>query len=327
MPKVSVLLPVYNGLPYLGEAIESVLTQTFADFELIIIDDGSTDGSASVLGDFTDPRIHLYQQPNSGLPATLNRGIALARGEYIARQDQDDVSFPERFARQVAFLDGHRDVAMVGACAQIWEGAVCTARTLCHPAQDAELRFELLFDNPFIHSSVMIRRTAFEQVGVYSLEESRLPPEDYELWSRLMKVFQVANLPDILLAYREIPGSMSRTGSSPFRANVINISAENLAWATGLSQEHDVVRTLAMLSQGAYEGLPRDVSLAQMAEVMAAALQRIARMAGVPASQLDELRRVRMRRLRYRYWDAKSGGLLSRASGRMGLRRLFRRGV
>ena len=113
-PLVSVLLPVYNGEPYLKAAIDSILAQTFTDFECIIIDDGSSDGSSALISSVDDPRIRFYQQPNRGLPATLKRGLSLARGVFIARQDQDDLSHSDRLRLQVAYLQSHPECVLLG---------------------------------------------------------------------------------------------------------------------------------------------------------------------------------------------------------------------
>jgi len=119
-PVISVLLPIYNGAPYLVEAIDSVLNQTWKDFELIVINDGSTDDSAAIVHGYDDPRIRYYEHENIGLAATLNRGIDLAVGEFIARQDQDDISKPERFARQIVYLTAHPECVLIGTWAEIW---------------------------------------------------------------------------------------------------------------------------------------------------------------------------------------------------------------
>ena len=117
---ISVILPVYNGSEYLTESIDCILNQTYSNFEFIIIDDGSTDDSAAIIANYTDVRIRFYSQQNQGLASTLNRGISLANGNYIARQDQDDVSLPNRFAQQVAFLEANPEYGMVGTWAAIW---------------------------------------------------------------------------------------------------------------------------------------------------------------------------------------------------------------
>lgn len=328
MPCVSVILPVYNGLPYLERAIESVLSQSFGNFELLIIDDGSTDESAAVIAQFDDPRIRFFQQANRGLAATLNRAISLAQGKYIARQDQDDVCFPERFQKQVEFLDAHPEIGMVGTAAKIWVGNERTNRVLAHPTEDAAIKFGMLFNNYFVHSSMMIRRAVFDTVGGYAEDKSRQPPEDYELWSRVIKQFKVANLPDILMAYREVHSSMSRTGINPFLPNLLKISAENISWASGYPLESPEVNALTRLSHGVLEGIPRSIGLAQLTKITDAALQGIANTSGVPLEQLSSERRARLSRLRYHYWNYRSGGLLGKAAnGWLGgyLRRLSRR--
>ena len=185
VPTVSVLLPVYNGAAYLQAAIDSVLAQTFTDFEVIIIDDGSADATPQILAAFTDPRIKSVRQDNAGLVTALNRGIALAQGRYLARQDHDDLSLPTRFEKQVAFLDAHPDHALLGTRSQIWRGEDPTGRGHDHAVDDASLRFDLLFDSPFVHSSVMMRTDAVRAAGGYSRDPAHQPPEDYELWSRL----------------------------------------------------------------------------------------------------------------------------------------------
>lgn len=271
VPSVSVLFPVYNGAPYLKDAINSILNQSFDDFELIIIDDGSKDGSASIVQQFDDPRIRFFAQENIGLAATLNRTIKLSRGKYLARQDQDDLSLPKRFEKQVAFLETHQDHGMVGTWAEIWEGSNRTQRAHKHPTDSMFLKFELLFDNPFVHSSVMLRKTVFDKVGLYSTDKSRQPPEDYELWSRVARQFEVANIPEFLHIYREVPTSMSRNGINPFLDRVINISAENLAFAAGMNHTDQIdgmTIDLAALSHGAYHRVSPKPSLKDISAIL-----------------------------------------------------------
>jgi glycosyltransferase involved in cell wall biosynthesis len=311
-PRISVILPVYNGQDYLAQAIDSVLSQSFSDFELIIINDGSTDGSVAIIEKLTDPRIRLFQQSNMGLAATLNRAISLAKGKYIARQDQDDVCFQSRFEEQINFLDANPDVGMVGTCAEIWVDNERTNRYLRHPVDDASLKFGLLFDNHFVHSSVMIRRSVFEKVGGYSEDKSRQPPEDYELWSRVMKSYKLANLPEVLMAYREVEGSMSRTGISPFVPNLVRITAENISWATGRGMDAAEVVALSRLAHGVYEGISPNVRFRQLNEVLYYAVSQIAIVSGVPVQQLNAALRVRSNLLRYQYLEYRSGGLLGR---------------
>ena len=315
LPQLSVILPVYNGLPYLEEAIKSILGQSFGDYELIIINDGSTDGSELVVGKFKDSRIRYFKQQNHGLPATLNIAISHACGEYIARQDQDDICLPKRFQKQVEYLNAHPGVGMVGAAAQIWAGNELTSRQLTHPRDDATLRFGLLFNNLFVHSSIMIRRSVFEQVGAYSEDKSRQPPEDYELWSRVMKKFKVANLPEVLMVYREVPNSMSRTGVNPFLPNLVRISAENIAWASGRAVDSPEVIALSRLSHGVYEDIPRGIRFAALAAVLNDAADRIARTSGVLPRDLEAPLQTKLKVLRYHYLNYRSGGLIGKMTG------------
>ena len=249
--KVTVLLPVYNCAQYITEAIDNILAQSVDNFEFLIIDDGSTDETPRILRNYKDPRIRLIRHENRGLAGTLNVGIGLARGKYIARQDQDDISLPDRLAKQVSYMESHPECGLLGTWAQIMEGDRLTERYHKHPASPSELRYQLLFNNPFVHSSVMLRKSVLETLGGYSTDPSRQPPEDYELWSRLSRHSSVANLPEVLLHYREVPGSMSRVGPSPFREKLIKICTENLSLASGVpSTDPNLVAIAAVLHGG-----------------------------------------------------------------------------
>lgn len=246
---LSVIMPVYNGAIYLKEAIDSILCQTYEDYEFIIINDGSTDDTAAIIGKYNDARIRYYEQTNQGLPETLNRCIALARGKYLARQDADDISLPRRFERQVTFLEDHPEYGMVGTWAEIWIKDKKTNRIHKHPSDDLTLRFDLLFDNSFVHSSIMIRKAVFNEIGLYTTDKSRQPPEDYELWSRVSRKFAIANIPEVLQIYREVPKSESRIKMNPIHARVMNISRENLSWVLGgVTTEKEIIDIVALMN-------------------------------------------------------------------------------
>lgn len=234
-PLISVVLPVYFGERYLHESVESILTQTFKYFELIIFDDGSQDNSRKILESYNDPRIHLIFQENAGLPETLNRAIALCKGRYIARQDHDDISLPSRLQKQFEFLEANPNFAMVGTGADIWAEDQISSRHHAHPSDCATLRFELLFNNPFVHSSLMFRKEVFQKVGLYSTDPNRQPPEDYEFISRIARRYPVANLKERLVIYRETSNSMSSVirpdaveKNNLFKERLALISAENI---------------------------------------------------------------------------------------------------
>lgn len=246
-PRVSVILPVYNGADYLLEAVGSILAQTYTDFELIAIDDGSRDGTAALLDGLRDPRLRVVHQENMGLALTLNRGIALARGEYIARQDADDISRPQRLAKQVEYLDAHPACGLLGTWSVIQEDRILTSRQHRHPCSNGELQMRLLFDSFFVHSSVMIRRTALDRAGLYPTDPERNPPEDFDLWLRIAREHEVANLPEALLVYREVPGSISRTRADMLDRRAIAIAAENLRLLVGPAASENSLRDLVAL--------------------------------------------------------------------------------
>jgi hypothetical protein len=271
-PLVSVILPVYNGGIYLHAAISCILDQAYQKIEIIIIDDGSSDDSEYTIRSFNDPRIKFIKQANQGLAATLNRGIALARGKYIARQDQDDLSNPDRISLQVAYMEDHPDCVLLGSWAQIMEVDRLVERFHRHPVDEFMLRYQLLFNNPFVHSSVLLRRSALLEVGGYTTDPERQPPEDYELWSRLSRIGSVANIGEVLQTYREIPGSMSRVGPSPFKRRLIMICAENIAAATGLPSDDYSIRAIAALTHGEASELQQRPDFAHMKDILLKAI-------------------------------------------------------
>jgi cellulose synthase/poly-beta-1,6-N-acetylglucosamine synthase-like glycosyltransferase len=279
-PLVTVLLPVYNGAADLEKAVASILEQSYSDFELLIINDGSKDDSAQILNRMNDARIRIVHQENIGLAATLNRGIELARGRYIARQDQDDLSRPIRLEMQLAYMEANPDCGLLGTAAEIWVADAPTERAHDHPTEHGVLYFDLLFNNPFVHSSVMLRRDAVLDVGGYSTDRSRQPPEDYELWSRMARRFRVANLPERLLVYREVPQSMSRTGPNPFLDKLVTICAENLALANGLDEPDAACVDAAAMTHSAFHRLSRRPDIERMCATILSAGNRIAREEG-----------------------------------------------
>lgn len=227
-PLVSVILPVYKGEKTVRQAVNSILEQSLQSIELIAIDDGSPDNSWEIIKSITDNRIRCVKQENVGLAGTLNRGISLAKGKYIARLDQDDLSLPERLEKQFRHLENNQNTALVGTWSQIYEEDVPSKRFHKFPITNECLKFALLFDNPFVHSSVMFRTDAIRAMGGYCEDPSRQPPEDFELWSRVSRNYKIENIPEVLTVYKEYPQSMSRKYDSQILKNVAFISAENL---------------------------------------------------------------------------------------------------
>jgi glycosyltransferase involved in cell wall biosynthesis len=202
-PAISVVLPVYNAEAYVREAVESILSQSFIDFELIIINDGSSDGSGDILRELAarDPRIDLIEQPNNGLVAALNEGIARAQAGLIARMDADDVAMPERLALQYARMEASPQLAVLGSFMRLMDGAGNVIRLADYPVTEADtLRF-LEQGCPVAHPSVMMRRDVVLAVGGYRKAFAHC--EDYDLWLRISeRGFDIANIPNPLLNYR-----------------------------------------------------------------------------------------------------------------------------
>jgi glycosyltransferase involved in cell wall biosynthesis len=206
-PPISVLMCVYNGAPLVGQAVASVLAQTHGDLELIVVDDGSTDGTPDVLAAVADPRLRVQHQTRTGLTRALNRALAVARGPLVARLDADDVALPERLARQRAFLAAHPEVGLLGTAAREEDPGGGRPRIVQPPTADAALRRALIRANPFVHSSVMVRRELLERAGGY--DERLAVAQDYDLWMRLARLTGLANLSDVLVVRRLGGGRVS----------------------------------------------------------------------------------------------------------------------
>jgi hypothetical protein len=204
-PKVSVVMGVFNGERYLREAVESILAQTFGDFEFIIIEDGSTDGTAEILSSYAkgDARIRVVSQGNTGRAEALNRGIALAKARYVARMDADDISAAYRFKDQVDFLDAHTDVGLIGGAYEQIDAKGASMGTVRFPLSDPEIREAMERDNPICHPAVMFRKAAAEAAGGY--RKALLDADDYDLWLRMAERTRFANLGEVVLLYRIHP--------------------------------------------------------------------------------------------------------------------------
>lgn len=208
MPRVVVLMPVYNGGHYLHKAIKSILKQTFTDFELLIMDDASTDDSHQLIEKFKDPRI-TYQRnsKNLGLARTLNRGLELANCEYLVRMDADDISLPHRLEWQVAFMDNHRELGISGTWLRMF-GSLITLGVAKYLETHDSMRACLLFCTPLAHPSAIIRHAEWTSEKLfYDPDFSRT--EDYELWSRSMEKIRFGNLPKVTYLYRRHSASVT----------------------------------------------------------------------------------------------------------------------
>ncbi len=208
MPKVSVLMPVYRtNEHYLREAVESVLAQSFADFEFLILDDCPSESRESVIRSYKDERIFYYKnEKNLGISASRNKLLSLAKGEYLAVVDHDDINMKERFEKQVAFLDANEEVGVVGANAT----CIVSKKKREFSQKDKDIKVALMKHCEILHPASMIRKSVLEKNQI-CYEEEFSPAEDYMLWCRLIDFTKFANLSDTLLCYRDHEQSTSET--------------------------------------------------------------------------------------------------------------------
>lgn len=206
-------MPVYNAEVYLRSAVQSVLDQTYRDFELVVVDDGSRDGSLAILQEFAagDPRVKIVSRPNTGIVGALNDGIASSSAELIARMDSDDLCEPERFAKQIAFMDANPDHVLVGSQVMLIdpEGAsLCEKRDTEYTHAEID-GAHLAHRWPLVHPTIMVRKSALQTVCGYRRKYEWL--EDLDLFLRLAEVGKIASLRDVLLRYRLHPNSICHT--------------------------------------------------------------------------------------------------------------------
>lgn len=222
-------MPVFNAERYVGQAIESILTQEFEDFEFLIFNDGSVDRSLDVISSFHDPRIRCFHSSeNQGYVVHLNQGLVLARGKLIARMDADDISSPNRLAKQIDFLNRHPNYGIVGSWATNIDSNGRKLGLEKRPIDDAAIKWhQYLFYNPIIHPTVLVKKELFTTGGGYKPEF--LYSEDYELWSRLFSLTSVANIPEPLLQYRKHSTSVCNTKQERQRDLVLHIMAVQVA--------------------------------------------------------------------------------------------------
>jgi hypothetical protein len=207
---VSVVMSVFNGQAFLVEAVESILGQTFRDFEFVIVDDGSTDGTAEILDRFArqDERIRILRHANKGRAESLNAGIGLANGKYIARMDADDIALRIRLEEQIRFMEEHPDVGLLGGAFElISDNGTRLMKTVSFPTEDLDIKSALLVDNPICHPTVVMRKAVFEPSGGY--RKALVDADDYDLWLRISEKSRLANVGTCVLQYRIHPDQVS----------------------------------------------------------------------------------------------------------------------
>jgi glycosyltransferase involved in cell wall biosynthesis len=226
MLKISAIMPVYNGEKYIKDTIDSVLGQTYKDFEFIIVDDGSTDNTLNIIKDFDDTRIRFITVNHGGIVNALNTGLDMAVSEYIVRVDGDDISLPERFERLLGYMENNKDVVVCGSWAKtINTNGEVTGELKYPPIDDVGIKKYLLLHNPFIHPSVIIRKDILNKSGKYKKYKHN---EDYELWSSVLKYGNGHNIPEELILYRVHESQVTRKNN--LRMRIVGVYVRMLIW-------------------------------------------------------------------------------------------------
>ena len=239
-PRLSVLLSVYNGEKYLRESIDSILNQSFSDFEFLIIDDGSTDSSVEIVESYKDKRIRLIKNENNlGLITSLNKGLSLAQGEFIARQDADDIAENSRFEKLIEMLDADPNLKLVGSNVVLIDPKGERIGSWVYPTSRSFARWGLLFNNVVAHSSSMYVREDALRVGGYSLDYPYA--EDYNLWSRLAQIGDIGNCSQALQRYRVHDEAVSTLKENEQISIRRKISKENIASLVEGKLDDDIV--------------------------------------------------------------------------------------
>ncbi len=251
-PAVSVVMSVFNGQRFLSEAMESILNQTFRDFEFIIINDGSTDGTASILDSYarSDPRVHVYPQENKGLIESLNRGCGLARGKYVARMDADDITLKDRLMQQIAFMEKHAGVGVLGSAVELVDEMGRRLRTERYPLDHAGIMSALAYRSPFTHPAVVLRKNVFVSVGGY--RSVFVGAEDYDLWLRMAERCELANLEAVLLKYRLHPEQVTHRD---LRQPVVSTFAARAAASSRRNGLPDPMKSIREITPAVLAGL------------------------------------------------------------------------
>jgi glycosyltransferase involved in cell wall biosynthesis len=284
LPLVSVVMPVYNSAPYVEEAIASMLNQTFANFELLVFNDGSTDESAALIRGFTDSRIQLFDySQNMGYVAHLNHALELARGTYIARMDSDDIASPDRLARQVAYMEAHPETGLCGTAYREFgsrEGLVPV------PETDAAIRRWMLRSNPFGHPTVLMRTAVLARHRL-RYDPAAMPAEDYRLWYELSRVTQLANLPEPLLSYRVHPTQTSQVLDDKRQASANETRRRQLLDRGFVLVPHQWDQYVRILDRSLRPHTAQD--LRELLATMWSITRQNARLAAYPAVWFEEL--------------------------------------
>ncbi len=270
-PTISVLMSVYNGELYLAEAIESILEQSFTNFEFIIVDDGSTDDSIEIIEQYAeaDKRIRtVFLNENRGLANALNYGLAHAEGQYIARMDSDDISLPTRFEQQINYLEEHPHIGLLGSRMQVVDKRKTPLFEFDVPLEHSLIVWNIFFGRTFAHPSVMIRREIIESVKGYNA--SLTAAQDVDLWARLVGLTTFCNLQDKLVIYRTHDRATS-VGKAEQQNKVLQDTARNLLMTLWGDVSDDTVERFFHVRSGQSQFSMREL------EIITAEMTRLAK--------------------------------------------------
>lgn len=247
-PVLSIIMLAYNAGHYVKEAIESALSQDFHDFELIVVDDGSTDGTSRIIGSIHDERLKIHRnEVNKGIVYSRNKGISLSRGRYIGMLDSDDVALPGKFRKQVGFLESRPDFGMVGSWALLIDSSGReTGEVWKLPGEPAKIPAIMLFKNYFVQSAVVFRRSCLPS---YNYKEGYEIVEDYKLWIDIMKHAKAWNLPEYLVKYRVHGTNITHQKAMLVRENLIAVYRELLG-QLGIDPTAEEIELHHMIREG-----------------------------------------------------------------------------
>ena len=249
-PTVSIVIPLYNKCNYIKQTITSVLRQDFDHFEIIVIDDESIDGSLQVLREFSDSRIRVFSQPNTGVERARNFGFSQSIGSYIVFLDADDLMRVDRLNKQVKVLEIDKKLVLVGTWANVIDHSGKVIGSICPPTSNAAIQLGHLFRNQFVHSSVMVRRSAIADGFVFNETRGKRFAEDFDLWNRVLKKGLATNIPEKLTSYRRLNVSRSQSNGVSFHESARDISAEWLHHNTNRFESIGSTRTFVMSVNG-----------------------------------------------------------------------------
>ncbi len=250
---VTVLMPVYNGERYLKESIESILSQTYKNFEFLIIDDGSTDNSSNIIDSFNDKRIRkISNKVNLGLVKSLNKGLRLACGKYIVRMDSDDLSEKNRIEKQVEYMENNLDVAVLGSAVRLIDENNQLGRNIVYPLRYIDILWSLYFGSPLAHPSVIMRSSVVKKIGGYgstkiATNREKYSVEDFDLWFRLSKVSKLINLDTCLLKLRKHNKNLTVVNRDEHLTNTGLIIKHNLMHDLGINISEEMAIGLTLL--------------------------------------------------------------------------------